>query len=863
MLQRAYRFHFVNRLRYGLLGLAFCGLLTSGLAAQPDSPNIVLIYTDDVGFNEFGFAGNTEFSTPNLDALAQNSVRFTNAYVSAPVCSPSRAGLMTGTYQQRFGFEFNVGITPPADIGIPADQVTMAERLKQIGYNTGAVGKWHMGEVEGVNRPTDNGFDEYFGFLDGAHDYFTDVDPGNPVLRNNTPDPTWANNGEYLTDTLGREAVDFIDRNAPQAPGDDPFFLYLPFNAMHAPLQAKQDDLDQFPSLTGDQKTRAAMALALDRAIGDVLDKLQDAGIADNTIVAFANDNGGPLDQSADNGELRDGKDSVFEGGIRTHMLLSGPGLTPGTEFDAPVSTLDLFPTLMAAAGSDAPTAEDGVNLLPFLSGSSDAGDPHETLQWRQGDRWAIRRGKWKLLRRDSSVSIDQIELFDLEADPGETTTVAGENPQVVQELIDAFTDWEVGLQKRQWEDMGAEVVTEDEFRFRNAVRFSADWSDENLWRVGPLDDRRDVTLTPADGYANTVLIFGTNGRNSYIATNDLTRSSGLPFMANEMRFDGMFAKDVSRSATIRGKSIMLVDSLSGEGPQLHLEAVSEPGSALYTFNVDTKLILYNDLEITGDGTQLFRLRGDFEETNGSRNILKTGASTATLAGRTSITGDYTIREGMVQLAGGTIRGVQTITVEGGGTLELEDGLIETTTLDLSDGGVFRFLGGRVEVEQVLGTLINNGGVLSPGGSIGSTVVEGDYNQTILGTLEIEIGGRLAGVEHDVLDINGALDAGGQVSVKLVDLGDGKFMPELGDSFQVLEFDEAFGKFNRFNLPDLGPGLGWDTTKLATTGRLEVVFKPVPEPSGLVCSSVLALTTLAHVRRRRLCRKVRARRPVR
>lgn len=406
-------------------------------------PNIVLIVADDLGYGELGAYGGTEIPTPNIDSLADNGVRFTQGYVSCPVCSPTRAGLMTGRYQQRFGHEFNPGPPEEAepDFGLPRSETILPERLKALGYATGMVGKWHLG-FQPELTPPQRGFDEFFGFLAGSHTYFGNA-KGARLLRSATP----VRESEYLTDAFAREAVDFMERHK-----DEPFFLYLPFNAVHGPLEAEETYLARFPNIEDEKRrTFCAMLSALDDAVGQVLSKAGELGLEENTLIVFISDNGGPtLRTSSGNGPLRGQKSQMFEGGIRVPFMMQWKGQMPaGQVYEQPTISLDIHPTVMAAAGA---TVEpqwklDGVDLFPYLAGS-DSGRPHETLCWRMGERHAIRHGDWKLAVEPAGVAP---MLFDLARDREEQHDLAAEMPTKAEELADLYAAWDSQMEAPRW----------------------------------------------------------------------------------------------------------------------------------------------------------------------------------------------------------------------------------------------------------------------------------------------------------------------------------------------------------------------------------------------------------------------------
>ncbi len=430
------------------MGLGTLGLLARGtLQAQPPrKPNIVVIVADDLGYADVGVHGCTDVPTPHIDSIARNGLRFTSGYVSCPVCSPTRAGLVTARYQQRFGHEFNTGpqsLTPEgAGRGLPLSQITIANVLKQAGYATGIVGKWHLGMAPEFH-PFRRGFDEFFGFLHGGHPY---LDPAlgtpNPILRGTDP----VDEKEYLTDAFGREAVAFLDRHR-----EHPFFLYLPFNAVHTPLQAPQKYVDRFAAIEDrKRRTYAAMLTAMDEAIGAVLARLRQHGLERDTLVFFFSDNGGPPNANASsNAPLRGAKGTMYEGGIRVPFLVQWPArLRAGQVYDQPVISLDVFPTAAAAAGAAMPADRpiDGVDLTPFLTGQR-AGAPHDALFWRSGANYAMRRGRHKLVRLGERAP----ELYDLEEDISEGRDLAAGQGEVVAELTKSLDDWAAQLVAPLW----------------------------------------------------------------------------------------------------------------------------------------------------------------------------------------------------------------------------------------------------------------------------------------------------------------------------------------------------------------------------------------------------------------------------
>ena len=429
-------------------------------AAQARKPNVLIIVADDMGYGDIGVHGSRDIPTPNIDAIAAGGTRFTNAYVSGPYCSPTRAGLMTGRYPQRFGHEFNVGVGPQnVDNGLPLTERTMADRLKAAGYRTALFGKWHLGSSERFH-PMSRGFDEFFGFLGGEHSYLEPLPTGfNPLLDGRNP----VQETPYLTDAFADHAVEFIKRNA-----SNPFFLYLAFNAVHTPMHATDKYLARFANIADEQRrTYAAMLSAMDDGIGKTIAALRAANLEENTLIFFFSDNGGPTMagttiNGSRNTPLRGSKRQTWEGGIRVPFFIRWKGHLPEGKTDArPIIQLDVLPTAMAAAGVT-PQSDwqlDGVNLIPFLTGSA-TGSPHDALYWRLGDNMAIRMGDWKLVKtQDGPLGDDPAVLSDLSGaglynlanDIGESRNLAASQPEKVRELAAAWQKWNRQLAKPLW----------------------------------------------------------------------------------------------------------------------------------------------------------------------------------------------------------------------------------------------------------------------------------------------------------------------------------------------------------------------------------------------------------------------------
>jgi len=464
----------------GLPGLAAASAQPSATAERP--PSVVVIFVDDLGYGELGCQGNREIPTENIDSLAAAGVRFTDGYVTASYCSPSRAGLLTGRYQTRFGYELNpVGAhNQDPRAGLPGSEVTLAAHLRDAGYATALIGKWHLGGTAAYH-PLRRGFDEFFGFLHEGHFYVPPpyhgvttmlrrkalpgggrgravdgrlihtthmghneppYDAGNPILRGGQPVVEPA----YLTDALTREAVDFIGRHRRR-----PFFLYLAYNAVHSPLQAADAYMERFAHIEDvHRRIFAAMLANLDDGVGRVLEKLRDEKIEEKTLVFFISDNGGPTRElTSSNAPLRGGKGEVYEGGIRVPFLVQWKGRIPGGRlYRHPVISLDVYATAASVADAPVPTGRpiDGVDLLPYLTGRRDD-RPHETLFWRMGPRTALRTGDWKLVRNAKPGGDSPWELYDLAADITESNDLAPRQPEKLRELV------------RIWRQLNGEMI--------------------------------------------------------------------------------------------------------------------------------------------------------------------------------------------------------------------------------------------------------------------------------------------------------------------------------------------------------------------------------------------------------------------
>ena len=424
-------------------------------SSKEEMPNIILILADDLGYADVGFNGSKDIMTPHLDQIAANGVVFKEGYVSYPVCGPSRAGLITGRYQDTFGFGKNPLYAPKdPNMGLPLSEQTIADMLKLSNYKTLAVGKWHLGAHETL-RPLKRGFDEFFGFLTGGHRYFPhewDLEDETKVTSQGAAYRTKLlrnekriEEKEYLTDALSRESIDFIERNS-----NNPFFIYLAYNAPHGPLQATDQYLKRYDSIKEkNRKTYAAMVSAVDDGVGNIVSKLKEKGIYENTIIYFLSDNGGRLRGDSDNGELRGKKGNLFEGGIRVPFVMQWPAKVKGGQiYNNPVISLDIFATSKALTSPNIVSKNElhGVNLIPFLTGEKNHA-PHDNLFWRNNlmqndpnlrvEASAVRNQKFKFIKNKEAVA-----LYDLKNDISEKNDIKNQEIEVYNKLVNDHKEW-------------------------------------------------------------------------------------------------------------------------------------------------------------------------------------------------------------------------------------------------------------------------------------------------------------------------------------------------------------------------------------------------------------------------------------
>ncbi len=446
------------------LPLLFTSMLTLSVgvataeAKSEKRPNIIFILSDDGGYADWGFQGSKQFKTPNLDAMAKRGVILEQAYVTDAVSGPSRAGLMTGRYQQRFGIEENPVSSIMSenskylgdDMGVPAEEKFIPYYLNQAGYKCAVFGKWHLGSTE-ETHPFAKGYDKFVGFRSGGRNYYKYTDKELAKQGFNDDNLMEYGLGEYeepevyVTDLLADEACKYVEENK-----DNPFFIYLSFNAVHAPLQIDKRDKDLFPDIEDPFRRKlAAMAFSMDRAVGRLFDTLKEQGLGENTIIVFSNDNGGPNGTHTSNYPLRGMKATFLEGGIRVPAFVVYPGvIEQDTRYSYPVSFMDFLPTFASVAGVEVPedAGVDGVDVIPYLTGEKD-GRPHQTLYWKCENRGVVRDGDYKFMRFPDRPA----ELYDLSQDVGEHNNIALQHPELMEKYYKMLFAWEMTLERPRW----------------------------------------------------------------------------------------------------------------------------------------------------------------------------------------------------------------------------------------------------------------------------------------------------------------------------------------------------------------------------------------------------------------------------
>ncbi|WP_111706177.1 sulfatase-like hydrolase/transferase [Lutibacter citreus] len=435
--------------------------------STPEKPNIIIILADDLGYSDVGFNGSKDIITPNLDALAQKGTIFTSAYVSHPFCGPSRTSLMTGRYAHKIGAQFN--LPPNSETigeGISLNETFISKVLHNAGYQTGVMGKWHLGAVEKYH-PNNRGFDDFYGFLGGGHSYFPkEYRAKYEAQKKNGKQVIFEyflpleHNGkevietEYITDALTREGSRFITEAAKKK---DPFFLYLSYNAPHTPLEAKEDDMKHFQSIKDEKRrTYAGMVYAMDRGVGKIVETLKATGKYNNTLIVFLSDNGGKTSAGATNSPLKEGKGSTYEGGFRVPMFFHWPNIVPsGKTFNHPIMAIDFYPTFARLAGAKIPEGKilDGKNIWDdFLAGkNAHINDDIFVMRHRNGfTDVAVRKNQWKALK----IYQQKWKLFNIEQDISETSDLSKQHPDILKNLVNDAENWsKTNIQPRWWHD--------------------------------------------------------------------------------------------------------------------------------------------------------------------------------------------------------------------------------------------------------------------------------------------------------------------------------------------------------------------------------------------------------------------------
>ena len=435
------------------LALFFGCILTllSSSSINDSKPNIIIILADDAGYSDFGFMGSDEIKTPNLDQLALDGVTFNNAYVSASVCSPSRAGLLTGMYQQRFGHECN--LDSDVNNSFDPNQITIAEALKTEGYTTGLIGKWHLGDKT-QNHPLKNGFDYFWGFISGARNYFYNPDEVNRnSIRNVVENYSQTNFEGYLTDVLGEKAISFIDKSNQS---NNPFFLFLSFNAPHTPMQAKEEVLEKFKN--NPRQVYASMMWSMDEAIGHVIDALKENNQYDNTIIYFLSDNGAAMSNNASPFPFKGWKGNQYEGGIKTPMIMTWKNkIKSNTKFDGFISALDIFKTSLEVSNvnDDLMVNADGKNIMNYINDNT---IQNENLFWRKDKMATVRSGNYKLIRLNDTSTV----LYNIENNYFEDLDLKLVELSIHDSLFKLLSSWEDRLIDPNWiENKDWNIVTE------------------------------------------------------------------------------------------------------------------------------------------------------------------------------------------------------------------------------------------------------------------------------------------------------------------------------------------------------------------------------------------------------------------
>ena len=887
--------------------------LAAGDQPAQQQPNVIVIISDDAGYADFGFAragldpqGSTSFRdpetgltidslTPNLDALARRGVTCSRAYVAAN-CQPTRAAIVTGGYQQRIGNE-NVGnnnyLASEVFEGIPDTTKTIWDRVKSLGYTTGAVGKWHLGsiedhEVDGQlvrgNRPQNQGIDEFRGIWHGSRGYIVGTVNNNPTSKQSQTqllreavvgsDGTVSTAvlehdaryvGDYITNTFGELATDFITRHA-----DDghPFMLYHAFTAPHKPWTNESPDYND-PRISGlregsYRRQVASLQITMDKEIGRIINRLEDPNsdgdnsdsITDNTLIIFINDNGGVAGkdpkspggqfQGVDNGPFSGFKGSPKDGGIRVPMIIAGAGVSPtaeGSVFAEPVHGIDILPTVFAAAGGEFGEEDsgiDGVNLLPYINGKIKSA-PHEVLVHKWRGTFAVIEGDYKLvntanLNAGNKDPEFQYRLYNTANDIAEDDNLINNRDQVdrVAHLKRVLTNHEAFFDKGRYAILSRRVDDDTRSSHKDEPRNIFDhfvanpngtsdfqWSDPDLWLASkgvdnlPHSDAssRGKTMDTTDSFAGAIVEFGATNDQSYTANNDLFRQTGGTFMLNKIIFSGKFQGKQDQSATVLGRDLLFTNDLSGVGPKLSIEA-SNGGETQFSYALDTNIQLFNALTITGDGDVAVTIGGFISDYEKQQGLTKTGSCTVVLSAENTYQGGTTIEAGVLKLSGkGSIPNSEDVEVKNG------------ATFDVSSRDDARLNLGRGQTLLGNGTLngdlyAETGSAVAPGPTIGPLLFNDNVVIRSGATVRIDLSSNGdTGIKCDQLRVAKSLMVNGGTLVVATDCID---KLAAGDQFHVFDANVISGRFDRINLPRLTGGLRWDSNDLMTSGTLRI-----------------------------------------
>ena len=817
-------------LRAIVLIVSFCVLINAHtqVANAQTKPNVVLIVVDDAGYADFGFQGSTEIPTPNLDALANAGVVFSQGHTGA-ACSPSRAAFLTGNGHNHWGYEANIKnnddpLTEHFE-GLPNSAVTIFERLKAEGYSTSVAGKWHVGGLDNVvqngvitvpgNKPPNQGVDQFLGFQAGGGLQQMSLNPdGTNNVQNFSTSKHWS-------DLWGDTSVDYIDTHY-QDP--DPFFVYASFNDPHSPITPAPSFNDpRIAHLSGQRKTYASEILSIDDNVGKIIAKLDDPNgdgntadsIRDETTIIFINDNGGVLGNSADNGNLRGAKGSPYDGGTRVPFFISGAGVDPsaaGTTYDKLVHSIDIVPTVVAAAGGTIPAGElEGVNLLPFINGQ-DNSNPHQFIAQRIQEEVHYTTNDWKIVKNGYAAEWELFDFSDINnqsEDP--SADLAATMPAVLAQMQAELTAWEVTIQKQQFPSTDENIS-----QFNLFDDFHYNGGNNSFSAAGAWDSPTGaaVNMRDRDSHSGTVFHF-TADSTSYNATNNLQRMNELEFIANGFTFEGASSAGSGETATVGGMPVLLAANLSDQLPSIKLDATKVGGGDNFGFDLSLETRLFDNLEITGNGDQDFRISGDINEYRAGRTITKTGTAKLSLAGQTTATG------GGLVVNGGTVSLEQTGSVTGdvsvGAAAEFE--MAGDVVGSVNNTGRFSLLSTDAIISQTqnLTPSLGDGDIDSR-----NTTTEGDQDSELLiGSVLNATGSTVERVQRALMSFDlSALPAGANITdvafrVELTS-NDSNSSPAVGDlELRELLSDPIFSESGSENVNwlqrDVANGISFTT----------------------------------------------------